>query len=1612
MMTDTATELKHTKTNGPHWEKFEAISLNPTATMCAASGRRPDGQRPQISIYDPIKGKHLHSIDGLSGDVLALCFISEQILCVGQSSGDLGLWQIDEQRVQVLTTIKLSHSAVTTLAYDNLGQSLYVGCEDGLLRAISFGDWSEREVNFEWPNDVAIRALAVDINGDWIAAAGDDGVIRVYSTSKGGEPYRVMPGHEGAVRALVLHPREYRLISSGDDRSIRMWYLQGEIEFQDRAAKQEHSKAITCMVLGPVFLDDNGDEIPPRLLTGSEDGTVKIWPLATQRQPKTIEIGKSAVTSIAMTKQRDGAILVAANSSRVIAGYTFNKQTEPVGEHLTLFSEFHDLRYRLRSKKLKERVESLEKLASKIEDPGVFEAILGAMREDQEPDVRAAAVLYLAQTKYRRPIKELREALNDGHAKVRSAALDGLRQLQGADALAPLASALQSNYEDTRCLSIKELVALRERTPNVVRLVRQALQDRAKSVQIAALDALEQIYPSTAQHPDNTALLLALRENNPELQLEVLYRIHRYQWARLPEFQAHLTQLMDHEYVNIRQTTFQLLIASIPQLVEAVRPLDEVLDRQLAELDEVIVGTRSATSKDTAKKAAGADKSRKKAPRSADQANLDDWCKQPLYLGQSSRHADIVLRATSLLAKLQDLRAFGTLLQLSQSTEADTRRDTAFALRDLADPRAMICLTQLMNDASKEVRDIAFDSFDVLATEPLQLARTALSCIHPDLRHRALQKLMGEQKKSPSTDAIELLTYALGDSDASVRNEAFKILWNLLADEPQRCLLLALSSQNPDMRKKAIDEMSAAFGVQSWAQDAILGALHDPNTEVHNRAYDVLEKILPKSELTLIRRALQTDHKSLRIKALQQLSKAKKADQRPLLLEILAENERELRQLALDILIDKFAKDQDTLADALKISHWDVRLKVAQHLAALGNARVLEVAADYLREETQRLDEFVRYYQCPPHQNILDVLPDKEKAQLREYRKAIISIVEQLGVADGINYIQPFVDDPDSEVAIQAVRAISLCADITHGELVSRFLDFRLKQVRAYAIEGLARLGQSSVLNEVQALLSGSNREEQRRAVIALHALAEVGRPHTRQLLNHGQLYVRHDAWSILLAHEYQMASRGEMPSDLLYAISSKYAEIRLEAAHILQHRTKREAFLQTILDVFCGFYNFEATPKGQNLRNELVQHLPAWFESLNSEQAPQRHAAASLLFVRHDVEEFLATLKRRLKQWSKTKAEPISAVDQVLEHSSEYQELAFGTYIGLLRQANSTDIQIKALQGIVSLDRTYFPTLMLQSVFEQAILHPDSSEVRKAALQLFHALDPADHAHTYIMAIASPHPDIGLAALQMIAAEASEVARLWTTRALQSAVREVRHKAAEQLQNLYPDHSLEPFILILQSEYTDVRLRVIDRLLRTEDARVTEALTQALSSDHWELRLKAAEVLAERKVVSAYEVLVEFLNSEDHAMQKRAALSLVVLGDPRAVAALTARFDDDPEQTANKSLLLQSLGELALDLAADWLVQKLDYPDIQITQQAFGALLGLAVSDGKPDIERLVRYLERALRSANSPPRRRCYSFSHPQIRSRLFAIKGSVRASRSVYSPRIRYSSRQAGL
>jgi ParB family chromosome partitioning protein len=1535
-------------------ERIRALAAS--ARLLAVGGVRARTSS-QIVLYDSSSEKAERTVD-LPSHVLALA-----------STDDAFIAACADGHVRIINKGdgKIAHDIAAHTGSANavcvVGDSFATAGSDGALRVFSLAGKKKNEWTL---SPRPLRACAISPEGDAFAAAGDDGVVRVTWPARKEDALRAMSGHDGGVTALAFTPADGRLVSGGEDGSVRIWYLAGDVEADVRGKDDSgHAGGVTAIVFIPAR---DETEIGERFATAGYDGKVRVWRMSERRKPKTIEIGVDAIHALAFAPKKSPNVigtLFAGGDSRSVFAIPCDLHGAPLDEK-TKYAHGFDVFAEALGASASARRDAAVKSLAELEETEATALAIRALGSDRDPVIRALAATELAKHGRRDARKALRERLDDDQAPVRAAALAALRKLEEDAPLAPLRSALESKFPDAREAAVGALAPLVPTSPLAAGLIASAVADGDAKVRRAAVAALVAIHPKASPEP----LRVAFDRGTPDVRAEALLRGATSKLEKSPGFAPLVGKALDDEDADVRRIAYVVTVLEQAALVAWLEAKDEAFVRAMHDVYRrirEIEGGKTGEPSDAESKAIRA----RLTDASGAPAALDEKQREPLLALLACRTADTSLRGARGLALLGDMRALGALLTISRDADPDLRRDSARALAALNDPRAKRRLVWMLNDADPRVRDVAFECTKALEPNALALAQAALRGSEEDVRVRGLDVLVKQGKDAEGAEP--LLGDSLEDESPKVRGEAFRTLWAWHTKDPLIVIDRALTGRFPDLRMRAVTELDTrAKKGDAPSLERLAKSIGDRDDGVAMAAYEATQKIKGDKDDVTHLTGIASSHPRLRARGAKDAAKAPIDKVRSALMKLLEDIDVVVRTTALESLDALLPSEPGPLHVGLQSSFLDLRVRAAELLA------------------TRRDDQLVN----PMQALIADKELLKRQPEIAPLRQRGAVALASLGSPKLLRYFATeLIKDDDPLVREQAARGVSNGSRRGEEGYLLDLLGHVEVAVRSWAAEGLARLGDARALPVLTGTLRHEHPPIRVGAVLSFAALGPEGYGGMLQGLEDPSRDVQRIVLSIVLARDLRAFRKQEAPELLTSALSSERPEVRFAAARALELRMDPASYLEHLASVLMPDKpeKAEAMEKWppEETRYRLMVGLA---EALAGDRPEQRYAAAQALRLRDRPVEYFreaqraTSLRSTAAPWvpetTPRRAEPAEAGKGPLqllrklfaggadspsdapegaipavanEEQRRLRLLAFGAYVGLLRQATTGDddghrTRRDAIDRIVELAHDKHVSVASATPALARALDDPHHLVRKAAFAALQRAYADDKETPLTLALASSAADVVKAALDELAGR-GESGRPRIVRALDSNVPEARKYAFELLEKTSPKGSAEPLLAALESQHTDVRIGVLERLATSQDRRVAAALGKALESDHDDLRLRAAELLAARKDDRAADVLQGSLRSDDEAVAARARAALVKLGSAAAVRVLAARFEDqipDPARIA----IVTALGETKSAAAIDALVSRFADESDAVKNAAVEAVQ--VIAGPRTDVERV----------------------------------------------------------
>jgi WD40 repeat protein/sterol desaturase/sphingolipid hydroxylase (fatty acid hydroxylase superfamily) len=143
----------------------------------------------------------------------------------------------------------------------------------------------------------AVLSVASSADGQRIVSGGEDGTVKVWDAATGQEQL-TLTGHTRPVRSVALSADGRRIVSGSTDGTVKVW---DAATGQEQLTLTGHTRAVLSVAV-------SGDG--HCVVSGSADGQVKVWDAATGQEQLTLKGGTGAALSVGVSA--DGRRIVSA----------------------------------------------------------------------------------------------------------------------------------------------------------------------------------------------------------------------------------------------------------------------------------------------------------------------------------------------------------------------------------------------------------------------------------------------------------------------------------------------------------------------------------------------------------------------------------------------------------------------------------------------------------------------------------------------------------------------------------------------------------------------------------------------------------------------------------------------------------------------------------------------------------------------------------------------------------------------------------------------------------------------------------------------------------------------------------------------------------------------------------------------------------------------------------------------------------------------------------------------------------------------------------------------------------------------------------------------------
>jgi WD40 repeat protein len=249
--------------------RFKLLSLMSALALGSCSQEQPIS-RTGPSVSGSLEGA---SRLGHSPGRQTLFSPDGKLLAASNAAGEITVRRKSDWRV----VRRLSHEGgSTSLAFSPNGRLLFTAGYDGRVRV-----WDLQTGRQRLESQVAtgtIWSLDVSPDGRWLAASGEDKVVRLVPLRQSGRRSQPLQGHELNVWEVRFSPRGDELASGSFDHTARLWSLTSP----GRKVLRGHTQAVVSVDYSP-----DGQW----LATSGDDSTIRFWRKSDAANVRTIHAG-------------------------------------------------------------------------------------------------------------------------------------------------------------------------------------------------------------------------------------------------------------------------------------------------------------------------------------------------------------------------------------------------------------------------------------------------------------------------------------------------------------------------------------------------------------------------------------------------------------------------------------------------------------------------------------------------------------------------------------------------------------------------------------------------------------------------------------------------------------------------------------------------------------------------------------------------------------------------------------------------------------------------------------------------------------------------------------------------------------------------------------------------------------------------------------------------------------------------------------------------------------------------------------------------------------------------------------------------------------------------
>jgi WD40 repeat protein len=291
-----------------------------------------------LQVWDVSSGRQLRSFEPHAGHLHFLCAAlsaTGKVAVSGSGDGTPRVWDVESGRL--IKELEPHAAEVTAIALSADGTRAVSGSADGRLKVWDVEAGRRMHI---LEGKAGVSALALSVDGRKVVVGYDDRTLAAWDLS-GRQPVaseetgllagwdnlgrriaaQVFGGHAGVVRSIALSTDGRTALSGSGDTTLKVWRLATETGVAaapeaPRAHLSRNRMRLSYVGHAGAVRTVSCSSGSSLALSGSTDGTLKLWDVATGKVKRTVEAHSGWVQSVALSG--DGTRAVSASSEATL----------------------------------------------------------------------------------------------------------------------------------------------------------------------------------------------------------------------------------------------------------------------------------------------------------------------------------------------------------------------------------------------------------------------------------------------------------------------------------------------------------------------------------------------------------------------------------------------------------------------------------------------------------------------------------------------------------------------------------------------------------------------------------------------------------------------------------------------------------------------------------------------------------------------------------------------------------------------------------------------------------------------------------------------------------------------------------------------------------------------------------------------------------------------------------------------------------------------------------------------------------------------------------------------------------------------------------------------